>query len=281
VAVVLTYDAPDHAVTCLASLAAQTLKPIRVIVVENPGLRRVVGADLERVAAFPVELLVMPENIGPAGGYAEGLERAARVDGDAIWVMDDDVAPRADCLAHLVDTWEAGGRREVVVPMSVDAANGDVSSTWGWQGVLMSRFVVDEVGVPLAALFYGFEDQEYLIDRVQNAGHALVRDRTAEVELARRADLRRPVWHYYYMPRNAIYVYTRRRSHIPRGQRAKRLSWFLYRFSRRIFTVEGDRRLKRVALVGRGVVDGLLGRLGRRVPTSDAGRPPPRPNGIG
>jgi GT2 family glycosyltransferase len=265
----------------VASLAAQTVKPSRVIVVENPGTRRVVRADLERVAAFPVELLVMAENIGPAGGYAKGLEHAGRVDCDAIWVMDDDVAPRADCLALLVDTWETRERRPVVLPISVDAATGDISSTWGWQGALMSRSVVGDAGVPLAALFYGFEDQDYLIDRVQNSGHALVRDAAAEVELARRSDLRRPVWHYYYLPRNAIYVYTRRRSHIPRAQRAKRLSWFLYRFFLSIFTVQRDRRLMRVALFGRGVTDALLGRLGRRVPTTDSGRPPPRPSATG
>ena len=281
VAVVLSYDAPEHAVHCVAALASQTQPLLRIIVVENPGTRRVEFSDLQRVASCPVDLVRMSENRGPAGGYAEGLRRAAQLSCDGVWVMDDDVAPTPVCLAELSATWEAHARHAIVLPESYDAVTGTSSSTWGWCGALLPRALIDEIGVPLVDLFYGYEDQDYLIDRAQNAGYPLVRDATAVVELARRPDLRRPAWHYYYLPRNATYLYLFRRRHIPLLQRVKRLVWLLYRLFRGIFTTQRDQRVKRVLMFVRGTADGLLGRLGSRVPTTDTGRPRGRGAGPG
>jgi GT2 family glycosyltransferase len=160
----------------------------------------------------------------------------------------------------------------VVLPETTDATTGEPSSTWGWCGALIPRVLVDVIGVPRAELFYGFEDQDYLLDRAQQAGFPLLREPDAHADLVRREGLRRPVWHYYYLPRNATYQYLYRRRHVRFVNRVKRLVYFHLQFARQLAR-ERDRRGARALLYLRGVVDGLFARLGRRVEPRDEARP--------
>jgi rhamnopyranosyl-N-acetylglucosaminyl-diphospho-decaprenol beta-1,3/1,4-galactofuranosyltransferase len=242
-------------------------------VVENPGAALLDADELARQSHVPIELVRLPENIGPAGGYAEGLRIAASRSCDAIWVMDDDIAPEPDCLERLTKTWVAKDGAAVIAPLTVDAVTGDESSTWGWCGVLFARHLVDTIGLPLAELFYGLEDLNYLRDRAQLAGFPLVRESSAVARLARRsARIGIPSWHYYYLPRNATYLYLYERGHIPRVQRYKRLLAFYVTYARTI-RANPQHKARQCLLFARGVFDGLFRRLGRRVLPRDDRRP--------
>jgi GT2 family glycosyltransferase len=244
-----------------------------ILVVENPGNALLAPDALVALSRVPLEVVRLEENVGPAGGYAEGLRLSASRDCDAIWVMDDDVAPEPDCLNRLTQTLTKNRSTVVVTPRTVDAITGEESSTWGWCGVLLPRRLVDLIGLPRAELFYGLEDQNYLLDRAQLAGFPVVRDDDAIARLARR-DTRVgiPSWHYYYLPRNATYMYLYERRHIPLMQRVKRLVAFLVSCARTIRD-NPRHRPRQCLLFLRGVVDGILCRLGRRVQPYDDRRP--------
>jgi len=270
-ALVLTYDAPENVLACVRAVAAQTVPVAFILVIENPGARRVRPDALRDRAPGAVRLVTLDENLGPAGGYAEGLRMLAESDCDAIWVLDDDVLPEPDCLAQLLAR-SATDAPAVVAPMATDAVTGVDASTWGWIGVLLPRALVVEIGVPNANLFYGFEDQDYLIDRAEGAGYTLVREPDAVVRLGRREGLHRPDWHSYYLPRNATFQHVYRRRHVARVSRWKRLIHFLLRWARTEIRVR-ERGWRRAGLFARGILDGLLGRLGRRVDPGASGRP--------
>jgi GT2 family glycosyltransferase len=272
-ALVLTYNAPKNTAACVGALNAQTRAPASILVVDNAGDERVEPDELARKSAIPIDVMLLPENVGPAGGFAVGLGVAASRGCSAIWVMDDDVAPEKDCLEQLVHTWRTHGGRALVAPETFDAVTGESESGWGWWGILLPRELVEEVGLPRAELFYGFEDQDYLIDRSQRAGFELVRAPAARALRARRAPgTGWPDWQYYYMPRNATYQYLYKRVHIRLVQRLKRLVNFYFTW----WGMNGEVRTGRVrkgALFALGIVDGLLGRLGRRVMPTDDRRP--------
>ena len=43
------------------------------------------------------------ENLGGAGGFANGIELISKLDYDYVWIMDDDVYPEPDCLGKIME----------------------------------------------------------------------------------------------------------------------------------------------------------------------------------
>ena len=152
-------------------------------------LARVQGAD--RVHARTLAL-----NSGGAGGFHDGLAWAMERGADLAWLMDDDGLPDADCLATLLDHrgaldfWgpvvvdEADpdrlvfpirlpGGTKVVHAMSdvraaaVDGVIHDVVIPFN--GVLVTRDLVDRIGLPRAEFFIWGDDHEYRL-RAEQAG---------------------------------------------------------------------------------------------------------------
>jgi GT2 family glycosyltransferase len=77
-AIVVTHNRKELLRQCLQALAAQTVRPDRVLVVDNAstdGTRELVR---EEFAGAGVELLALPENVGGAGGLPRGHARRAR-----------------------------------------------------------------------------------------------------------------------------------------------------------------------------------------------------------
>ncbi len=269
-ALMLTFAAPANARTCAAAIGAQTVRPDRLLVVENPsGAAPLDRSELEDAAGLPVELVVLPENVGPAGGYAAGIEelRGAAM----LWVLDDDVLPRPDCLARQLAASAAHDHHALIFPALVDSVTGAECSTWGWVGVLIPGPAVAAVGTPDPELFYGMEDQDYLIDRCGQMGYPLVRADDAVAELRRRTDDARPDWHFYYLSRNLVYQHLYRRRHVRFDLRMKRLVASL----RKVWQLDGARcgPWKRAGLMSLGALHGALGMLGRRIDPGTGSRP--------
>jgi rhamnopyranosyl-N-acetylglucosaminyl-diphospho-decaprenol beta-1,3/1,4-galactofuranosyltransferase len=65
-------------------------------------LRIVDGTPATHLQPVEVHYVRMPENAGGAGGFAEGMERAAGAGFDWLWMMDDDVLAAPDALDVLV-----------------------------------------------------------------------------------------------------------------------------------------------------------------------------------
>ena len=138
---------------------------------------------------------VKATNSGGAGGFHDGLEWAVGGGADLVWLMDDDGVPEPDCLARLLehqdlDFWGPvvvdekaperlvfpirlpGGTRTVREMADVRAAATDGlirDVVIPFNGVLVTRDLVERIGLPRAEFFIWGDDVEYLW-RAKEAG---------------------------------------------------------------------------------------------------------------
>lgn len=135
-------------------------------------------------------------NTGGAGGFADGLAWAMERGADLAWLMDDDGLPDADCLGLLLeragelDFWGPAvlaeqDRSRLCFPIRLPGGTrvvhrmGEVESSARdglvagvvipFNGVLVTRALVEEIGVPRAEFFIWGDDVEYLW-RAERAG---------------------------------------------------------------------------------------------------------------
>jgi len=268
-ALVLTYNSPRTLARTLQALGAQIRPPEAVLILDNasdPPAWEVVE-EWDRPPDLDVRVVREPENSGPAGGWARALEEFLRSPYDLAWILDDDIAAPPDCLALLLKEYEEMGGRACVIP-SVRTPTGLITHYPGWCGVLVAREVVESVGLPRADFFWWAEDFEYLMLRIPGAGHAMRITPDVVVEHQKgRGQWGNPPWKYYYEARNNVYVHMYIKH--GRGRWPRKLAGLI---ARAIFREE-DMRTLRLRMIGRGVVDGVGRRLGRRVdPLAPTGR---------
>ncbi|HSS69002.1 MAG TPA: glycosyltransferase [Nocardioidaceae bacterium] len=107
VAVVVTWNRRELLAESLSALAAQTRALDGVIVVDNAsddGTDELLAREVGRLDGF--ESVRTSRNIGGAGGFALGIERALASGCDAVWLMDDDTVPEPTAVERLLDARE-------------------------------------------------------------------------------------------------------------------------------------------------------------------------------
>ncbi|MEJ7796693.1 MAG: glycosyltransferase [Nocardioides sp.] len=150
----------------------------------------------EWLATQDVVARTLDRNGGGAGGFHEGLRLAVERGADLVWLMDDDGLPDADCLDLLLahrgdlDFWgpvvvdEAEPDR-LVFPIRLpgsthvvhDIASVERSAVAGllrdvvipFNGVLVTRELVEQIGYPREEFFIWGDDHEYRL-RAERAG---------------------------------------------------------------------------------------------------------------
>ncbi len=283
IAVVLTFEAPEALAQCLAALASQTHPVDRVVVVDNASSMRAQVVVDAQSWGVPVEVMRLVENVGPAGGHAAGLQRFLSTDARWAWVMDDDTIAEPAALATMLHVADGLDRPFVMRPKGLVAGSGEVLGTQGWCGVLIPREIVEDVGIPNADLVWWTEDTEYLQWRIPEAGYRTWRVDEAVVRVHRHRDTaEKPTWKYYYESRNQVFhrVHVQGaggRSPIPRHLTV-RVRWYragkaVTKLAARAILREHTERGAKTAMVLRGAVDGLRGRLGLTVPLGNPDRP--------
>jgi GT2 family glycosyltransferase len=102
-AVVVTWNRRDLLEESLDAIAAQTLRPVHTVVVDNDSSDGT--ADL--LTRRPdLEVVTLSANTGGAGGFAAGIERALTFEPDLVWLLDDDTVPTPTAAQELATTWE-------------------------------------------------------------------------------------------------------------------------------------------------------------------------------
>lgn len=198
-AVVVTYNRKELLKRCLEALLAQTRPVDRIVIVDNcstdgtPEFLEAEGFLQEPV----VEYVRLPENMGGAGGFHEGMKRAYEQGYDWLWVMDDDGVPAAEALSRLVDCPLAASIRGCAIVLDDDVSGerlvfitetpsgiirrveelehlsgqeGAVE-THGlpFNGVLISNKVIEKIGLPKKEFFIWGDDLEFFL-RARRAG---------------------------------------------------------------------------------------------------------------
>jgi rhamnopyranosyl-N-acetylglucosaminyl-diphospho-decaprenol beta-1,3/1,4-galactofuranosyltransferase len=258
-AVVLTHNAPDSLERCLRAIAGQTVPPDSVLVVDNASDPPASPGDPTE-ASPPIRLLRSEVNTGPAGGYAYALAEFLSSGFGHAWVLDDDMVPDPSCLERLWAVAEREPDSAFVFPISRQPDGS--SGLWpSWCGFVIARQIVDAVGLPMADLFWWAEDTEYLQWRIPEAGFNMqvVGDALVDHDPIRHGD-GVPLWKYYYESRNMLYV------HLHVKRRLGRYPLNMSKLLARAILRERGGRVRRLAVMARGLTDGVRGRLGLRYP---------------
>lgn len=194
-AVFVTMNRCETARTCLERLAVQTVRPGRVLVIDNASTDGT-AAMLRGWSEFheSVDFETLAENLGNAGGMELAMARMFREGADAVWILDDDSWPEPEALERLLasDLAADAVRSCRVVdlksgalswPLQVPRGDGwsfleehdalpagdAVRIRRAWLGALIPRTVYERVGRVTGELFLRGEDEDYP-RRIEAAG---------------------------------------------------------------------------------------------------------------
>ncbi|QNN52118.1 glycosyltransferase [Nocardioides mesophilus] len=304
--VLVTFRRPLDLADSLQRIGSQTRPLDTLLVVDNAA-----EVETERLVsqhphvAGEVRYLAAPDNLGPAGGLALGVESVLDAAADEDWVMflDDDDPPRTDHVFADVTTFademldhHSGGPGGVggvgLVGGRFDTRRGlgtrlpdpelegpvQVSYIGGGQFPCYRVGAVRSAGGPSAPLFFGFDDLEFGL-RLASAGYPLfvsgqlwleerrVRGRLGLTQAPAR-ELGAPGWRDYYATRNLIWI-LRRRSALGAARVVLRRV-----LVKPIINLPRHPRYAaaHLRLGVRAAFDGYAGRLGRRVEPSNASK---------
>lgn len=239
--VVVTHNRADLLVGMLDGLAAQTHRPDAIIVVDNVSTDHT-RAVLDARDDLPLHVTTTETNLGGAGGFHLGVRAAYDAGFDRIWLMDDDVVPAPDCLAALMAVDEdcliavrqdlsgtlvekAAVHFDLRNPLAVRPKRSTVDTTYAdrasmpplvevqnvaFEGFMIRRSVVGEIGFPDPEFFIFYDDAEYAV-RARLAGRRIwaVRDAVLvrQLDFNQQHDL--SGWKGFYMYRNLFVVHLR------------------------------------------------------------------------
>lgn len=195
VAVVVTFNRLPLLQRLLDQLRTETALT-QIVVIDNASTDGT-GDWLRALGDERVVAVSLPTNTGGAGGFHDGLEYAAtNTDADLFYLMDDDGLPDSDCLATLLqrqgdlDFWGPAviaeqDRQRLCFPIRIpggatvvhEVSDVEQASAQGvlrdivipFNGVLLTRELVESIGYPRSEYFIWGDDVEYLW-RAERAG---------------------------------------------------------------------------------------------------------------
>jgi glycosyltransferase involved in cell wall biosynthesis len=189
-AIVVTYNRRDYLADLLPSLIAQS-RPLQAIyVVDNASTDGTAEFLDEEYGDNPlVKRITLAENTGGSGGFHAGVVAAFADGHDWFWLMDDDVVALPEAIAGLLPFTDQGGcihgRRidfhggaffwqprineylGIPLPYLRDPFEGDEdafeTNSGVFEGMLVSRDVVAEIGPPDPRFFITWDDAVYAL----------------------------------------------------------------------------------------------------------------------
>lgn len=197
-AVIVTYNRKELLCRCIKAVLAQSVEVANIFVVDNAStdgtheylLQEKLVSDgfsgsTKSVNNTNIHYVRLEHNSGGAGGFHHGM-RIAYPNADYLWIMDDDGYPSPTCLETLLSCKETN---DYIMPVSLCAENDD-RLTWfirkksntftrsykelrksftrgimqyavPFNGLLLSRRLVEKVGYPKKEMFIWGDDFEY------------------------------------------------------------------------------------------------------------------------
>ncbi|WP_405198356.1 glycosyltransferase family 2 protein [Christiangramia sp. LLG6405-1] len=255
--VILTYNRISLLKICVSKVLNQTYSDTEILIVDNNSED---GTKDYLKSLEGIDKLYLSENLGPAGGFYEGIKHfAENTNVDYVWLMDDDFFPHKSCLDELV----MNTNEETMVFPYVREKDFASRRSPGWWGVLIPLRIVETVGYPRADLFFWSEDTEYLQARIiqkYKYQQKWISSAKGVHFTVRETNYRKP-WRYYYEIRNSIYsrLYIKEITFL----RIYKLfrTWFKLLFN---ILLKENGKAQKLKWFFKGTFDGIFKNLGKR-----------------
>ena len=295
-AVVVTYNRKQLLKACLDALLEQSRSPDRIYIIDNAstdGTSDFLKADgyLENSRIIYLRQL---QNTGGAGGFHAGMQQALTDNMDWLWLMDDDACPRKNALESLLQCHPE--KENVYASVAINTALGRDELCWPaarpgtenafvleeiqllqnvinipFLGFFIHSDLVRAIGLPEKDYFILGDDTEYA-ERARAHGSKLLLVKRSIVDhpmpnrhifsfMGRRFyNLTLPPWKKYYDVRNRILI----------GRKYYGIRLWTQTIPGQIIRM-GDSllhepdRFNMLWAYLRGILDGFLGRQGKRV----------------
>ncbi len=274
--VIVTFNNVSMLSDLLNDLSVQSRLPDEVIVVDNASLNQT--ESMVKVNYPAVNYIKLAENLGSAGGYYEGIKRAAE-SSDFIYTLDDDVCLKPDTLSEIIKGFyllQKLSPSKIAAVRSVGERHSELFATrmeiYTWRGTLLKTSIVREMGLPSPDYFLYGEELEYSL-RFAKKGYCFYwipasicqerhRDQDgkthAEIFGKRSVRYQNP-FRLYYAFRNEIFIYLR----YHRVFKLFHTVMYAMKVILMILASEGWNGQKSIKAVMKGVIDGFSGRLGK------------------
>ncbi|MCQ2482203.1 MAG: glycosyltransferase family 2 protein [Clostridia bacterium] len=243
-AVVVTYNRKELLCECLDAILNQSYPVKRIIVVNNNSTDGTLDYLNEKgySSKETIEILNLPENIGGAGGFYEGMKHArdSKEQPDFVWIMDDDTIPTVDCLKELVDANDSIDEEVSFLASAVRGMNNEAMNVpkiarkqfnkytdWyshldkGMAQIVKATFVsllinikaINKCGLPWKEFFIWGDDSEYTQRIIRDFGPAFMVGRSLavhkrvgsdELSLVKEKNPNRIKMYFYYYRNNLI-----------------------------------------------------------------------------
>ncbi len=290
-ALVVNWNGGNIVLEAIRSLIASDGVALHVLVIDNDSHD---GSCDEIGREFPqIEIRRNPSNVGAASAFAQGVTWARSQNEEFLFLLNPDAAVRPDCLFRLRQTlvasddaaactprildetkpgrvWYDGGyftsggiplHRDMGALQAEERGRENVDFFTGC-AVLLRVAMVQEIG-SFDERFFAYGEDTDLSLRLRSSGHTLLHDPSAQASHAPSALLKSNAGKWlrdYYVVRNAFLL---RKLHRNGGLLSlSSLTAVWYYVARPIVFFLLTAQFKRVAAVGRGVLDFGRGRFG-------------------
>lgn len=265
-AVVLTFNRVERLKDCITGISNQSRQPDMTLIVDNDSSdgtgEYLAGQASENTR---LQVLSMPDNLGPAGGFAAGISWALDNNYDYVWLCDDDSVPDPKCLEYQLDKAEESQRRFFVLSENVDE-KGNSSFHAAWRGVLVPSSAIRIAGIPNKDYFFSKEDSDWYW-RLAAAGTKRLVAKDAVVRFWQFHQSKKATWKYYYWSRNTIHYRTRVQKSSWHSKRFGKMIVSIARLALRIALME-NRKPTKAKYLALGIWHGIKGQMGKNVDPS-------------
>lgn len=244
IAAIVTFNRKEMLNDCINALLKQSVVIDKILVIDNnsqDGTEILMSAIVSENENIVYKR--MNSNTGGAGGFRQAAESAYNMGADWIWLMDDDVVPKANCLEKMLKINKDYGYK-ILQPNRI-YMNSDkalpVALNWNYnllknnelvdmrifhpkkdnqvveiasmpfEGPLISREVIEKVGLPDSDYFIFYDDTDYSM-RAKMSGYKIILCPNAIIERQVVGNNQSTTrfsfsWRDYYLVRNSIYFY--------------------------------------------------------------------------
>ncbi len=281
--VIVTYNRKKLLAENVMEQLSQSLKPDLIIIIDNHGNDNTKEyLESNNVIRDGVKYFYLDENIGGAGGFSYGVNVAYEMGADFIWLMDDDGRPANNNTFENIMTKAhelyANNKKIMINSLVICEENKFSFTLMGhkyiseiihlakdglfldaispFNGTLISRELVSEIGMPRKDFFIKGDEAEYTM-RARNADAfiATVINSVYYHPSAPEGVMEAP-WKEYYRSRNYTYMYY---------QNKKRIKAFALCILRVYSCIKLKTDKQTLLMIIRGYRDGKKGKLGKTV----------------